>query len=184
MTEDEIVTQVLSKKQSFRWVVISGGNPLLWDLTILVRKLHDLGLRVAVETQGTVANTWIRDVDFVVISPKPPSSGMFTTEIGLRIFIESLGSKVRSALKIVAFNPVDVDFAEEVHSWFPRRLMYLSCGTFAPGTPFSVMANDSTDDILRRTRNLITDVSGRPSLSDVRILPQIHVLLWGHRLGV
>src|SRR5687767_3136340 len=61
------------------WLTISGGNPVLHELTDLVDKLHDRGYKVAVETQGTIFKPWLVNVDRLTVSPKPPSSGNVTT---------------------------------------------------------------------------------------------------------
>ena len=54
-------------------VVITGGEPTLYDLGPLVRQLHDLGKYVAIETNGTniVPGEW--EVDWITASPKPES---------------------------------------------------------------------------------------------------------------
>src|ERR1700722_5251891 len=57
-------------------VVLSGGNPALLELGSLVRALQGDGKRVAVETQGSRWRDWLATVDRLVVSPKPPSSGM------------------------------------------------------------------------------------------------------------
>jgi 7-carboxy-7-deazaguanine synthase len=59
------------------WVTLSGGNPAVHDLGPLVKELREtLGLDVAVETQGSRWRDWLADVDLLIVSPKPPSSGM------------------------------------------------------------------------------------------------------------
>lgn len=51
-----------------RWVVCTGGEPLLQLDEILVRALHEHGFRVAVETNGTLPLPL--NVDHVCVSPK------------------------------------------------------------------------------------------------------------------
>ncbi len=53
---------------SFKWVLISGGEPAQYDLSALTELLHDRGLRVSLETSGTEQ---IRGhFDWVTVSPK------------------------------------------------------------------------------------------------------------------
>lgn len=54
------------------WVILTGGEPLLQNCTILVDALHSQGFRVAVETSGSVWAPWVRHVDHVCVSPKVP----------------------------------------------------------------------------------------------------------------
>ncbi|MGO8301539.1 7-carboxy-7-deazaguanine synthase QueE, partial [Rhizobium ruizarguesonis] len=44
----------------------------------LIELGHSHGYRFALETQGSVAPAWFRDLDVLVVSPKPPSRGMLT----------------------------------------------------------------------------------------------------------
>ena len=57
-------------------VTLSGGNPALQPLAPLIALGHAAGYRFAMETQGSVAQPWFADLDWLVLSPKPPSSGM------------------------------------------------------------------------------------------------------------
>lgn len=52
------------------WCVITGGEPSLQPIQALVEPLHELGLKVAVETNGT--REIPSEIDFVTVSPKFP----------------------------------------------------------------------------------------------------------------
>ena len=56
-------------------VSLSGGNPAIQDFTQLIALGHAKGYRFACETQGSIAKPWFGDLDTLVLSPKPPSSG-------------------------------------------------------------------------------------------------------------
>jgi 7-carboxy-7-deazaguanine synthase len=58
-----------------RNVTISGGNPLIHDLTGLVNILNQYDYTINVETQGTIYRSWLQSVDQITVSPKPPSAG-------------------------------------------------------------------------------------------------------------
>lgn len=53
-----------------RWCVITGGEPSLQPIQALVEPLHELGMKVAVETNGT--REIPSEIDFVTVSPKFP----------------------------------------------------------------------------------------------------------------
>lgn len=66
MSEEEVVAEVL--RYPSLWVLLTGGEPALQPLAGLVDRLHAVGRRVAVETNGTVAID--AAVDWVCVSPK------------------------------------------------------------------------------------------------------------------
>jgi 7-carboxy-7-deazaguanine synthase len=57
-------------------VTLSGGNPAIQPLGPLIEAGRTQGYRFAMETQGSVARDWFAALDMLVLSPKPPSSGM------------------------------------------------------------------------------------------------------------
>lgn len=66
MSEEEITEQVA--KYPARLVVLTGGEPTLQLTETLIDKLHSLGKRIAVETNGT--RPVPKGVDWVTVSPK------------------------------------------------------------------------------------------------------------------
>jgi len=52
------------------WVCLTGGEPLAQDVHLLVRRLHETGLKVQVETNGTFPPE--AGADWITVSPKPP----------------------------------------------------------------------------------------------------------------
>ncbi|MCY7324328.1 MAG: 7-carboxy-7-deazaguanine synthase QueE [Phormidesmis sp. CAN_BIN36] len=80
-------------------VVITGGEPLMHDLTVLSHSLHDVGLRVHLETSG--AHLFSGQFDWVTLSPKvskPPHESVYAHA---------------SELKIVVANAQDLIWAEQ-----------------------------------------------------------------------
>ena len=80
-------------------VVITGGEPLMHDLTLLTKELQAAGLKTHIETSGAhpLSGSW----DWVCLSPKKfkaPLPG-----------IVSLANE----LKIIVFNKSDFDWAEK-----------------------------------------------------------------------
>jgi 7-carboxy-7-deazaguanine synthase len=166
------------------WVTLSGGNPALLELGGLVALLHAAGRRVAVETQGSVWRNWLGDVDLLTISPKPPSSGMATAanEAETRAFLERVPAlDGRAVLKVVVFDEADYAWAGDLRARHPDLPLHLSCGTDPPaaGEAFE----DALAGVCERYRWLAERASADPAMAGARILPQLHVLAWGHELG-
>lgn len=91
--------QQLVKKYPGEMVVITGGEPAMYDLTILVEALHELGKIVAIETSGT--NELKGNVDWYTFSPKK-----FKAPV-------DEAYKKASELKIIVFHKSDFQWAEE-----------------------------------------------------------------------
>lgn len=80
------------------FVVITGGEPAMYDLTVLVDKLRDNGLSVAIETSGTYDLKG--DVDWYCFSPKK-----------FKAPVEEAYLKA-SELKVIVNHPSDIEWAE------------------------------------------------------------------------
>ena len=66
MTDDEIINAI--KQYSSPWVILTGGEPSLQVTESLVDKIHKIGKKVAIETNGT--NVLPSNIDWVTLSPK------------------------------------------------------------------------------------------------------------------
>ncbi|MFC3212169.1 7-carboxy-7-deazaguanine synthase QueE [Planomicrobium okeanokoites] len=167
--------------QKFSHVTISGGNPLLHKgIGELIRLCHVEGWKVAVETQATFWQDWLLEVDDITLSPKPPSSGMVTDFEKLDVYMEKLEDS-NASLKIVIFDETDFAFAGQLHLRYPAVPFFLQVG------------NDditSTDDVrlvsglLERYEWLIDLSTNSTIMNDVKVLPQLHALVWGNKRGV
>jgi organic radical activating enzyme len=84
---------------STRFVVITGGEPAMYDLGPLTRFLHEAGFTIAVETSGAYPLTG--DLDWVCVSPKK--------------FKAPLPEMLERAdeLKVVVYHPSDFEWAEK-----------------------------------------------------------------------
>lgn len=100
MTVDEIVTTIIHNTASQKGlVVITGGEPLMHDLTQLTNALQTAGFETNIETSGAhpLSGSW----NWICLSPKKfkaplPSVVPFANE-----------------LKVVIFNKSDFDWAEK-----------------------------------------------------------------------
>ena len=80
-------------------VVVTGGEPLMWDMTLLTKKLKDNNLQVHIETSGAyvLSGTW----DWICLSPKKnklPTQTVYDHA---------------NELKVIIYNKHDFIFAEE-----------------------------------------------------------------------
>jgi 7-carboxy-7-deazaguanine synthase len=76
---DEIASAVeqLNRFRQGRWVLVSGGEPALYNLAPLVKELHLRGYRVAIETSGTHIGHVDAGFDWITVSPKIDMPGGF-----------------------------------------------------------------------------------------------------------
>lgn len=193
LTAGQIIGRVLGLGSPARRIVISGGNPALLELGELVRQLRLSGRQVAVETQGSVWRHWLADVDTLVVSPKPPSSGMESeahdgqTRLFMVRALSQIGAdKVAVVLKVVVFTAEDYGWAQEVHARYPKTPFYVSAGTpVTDPSEHTAMTGDWTrDEICERFGWLAGMVAHDAAMRDVVVLPQLHVLAFGTGRGV
>lgn len=182
MEPDDIVTQLKQLgKDAFSHVTISGGNPALHKgIAELVALCRENGWRTAVETQGSIWQDWLTEIDDVTVSPKPPSSGMILDYSKLDAMLGRL-SAAQASLKVVVFDEADFFFAEQLHLRYPAFPFFLQVGNDDTQT---------TDDeqlvqhLLGRYQWLIDRHLTSAPLNDAKVLPQLHTLLWGNKRGV
>jgi len=163
-------------------ISLSGGNPALQPLDSLISLGRLSGHSFAMETQGSVAKAWFACLDWLILSPKPPSSGTKTDWSTLADCIGAAGIRPHCVLKIVVFDDTDYDYAKDVAHRFSELRIFLQVGN-----PVVFSGNDSgTADLIAlmsRFRWLI-DKTIKDRWFDVTVLPQLHVLTWGNRRGV
>jgi 7-carboxy-7-deazaguanine synthase len=180
LTVDQIIHRLeLLSTDDALLVVLSGGNPALHDLAALVDRLHAIGHRVAIETQGTKWKPWIGSCDTIVTSPKPPSSGMEFAMLDFDEFLRALPSVERAAIKVVVGDSDDYDFAKMLRVNYPTIDFYLSVLN-----PAGSMTDEfDVGTILESYRRLCEVVAADPYMVNVRVMPQLHTLAWGAEVG-
>jgi organic radical activating enzyme len=90
---------VTNAKKHAETVVVTGGEPLMWDMTLLTDTLKRNGRKVHIETSGAypLTGTW----DWICLSPKKnklPTQAVYDNA---------------QELKVIIFNKHDFIFAEE-----------------------------------------------------------------------
>lgn len=163
-------------------VTLSGGNPAIQPLGALIALGRAQGYRFALETQGSVARDWFGDLDMLVLSPKPPSSAM---TVDWRAFDECVaaGKDAKTVLKIVIFDEADYLWARDVAGRYPSLPVCLQPGNHTPPPPGDDSAAVDQMGIDARMRWLVDRAVGDGWFA-ARVLPQLHVMLWGNRRGV
>lgn len=196
-TASELITELAALPPRTRWVILTGGNPLLHDLRSFVDKLKEKDYLVAVETQGSLWKAWLQQVDRVCISFKPPSSGMerkSTLDNAERFLarISECDLEPRTFVKVVVFDSEDLRFATQVKRLMPDGMrLYLSAGN-DPGR--TVSHPDKEDirglaevrkDLLDSTSTLAMAVVDHPigNMDNVFVQNQLHTALWGNGRG-
>ena len=93
---DEIVRFITDAKANL--AVITGGEPLMYDLSELTKALHQKNIEVNIETSGAYPLTG--ETDWICVSPKK-----------FKAPLDEVLSKAHE-LKVVVFNKSDFDWAE------------------------------------------------------------------------
>ncbi|MFB9149280.1 7-carboxy-7-deazaguanine synthase QueE [Roseovarius ramblicola] len=163
-------------------VTLSGGNPAIQPLGPLIEMGRAQGYRFAMETQGSVARDWFAELDMLVLSPKPPSSGMAVDWAAFEACIAAAGG-AQTVLKIVIFDEADYLWAREVAARYPTLPVYLQPGNHTPPPPGDDAASVDQAGVDARMRWLVERVVADGWFA-ATVLPQLHVTLWGNRRGV
>ncbi|KGF28610.1 MULTISPECIES: 7-carboxy-7-deazaguanine synthase QueE [Staphylococcus] len=181
MTAEEIYNQL--KKiggDCFDHVTISGGNPaLIKSIQDLVDLFEEKQIYTALETQGSKFQPWMRQINDLTISPKPPSSNMKPNIDILDSVIEQCIESTLN-LKVVIFDDDDYEFAKMIHHRYPNIPFYLQVGN--PYLDDDV--DNHTEKLLNRYEALVDRVMASNAMNQVYVLPQLHTLLWSNKKGV
>lgn len=200
ITQEEILNRLLKlhdpKDQYYletQWVTFSGGNPCIHNLDELCRRIRGLdithgNMKIAVETQGTLMPDWLDFCDVITVSPKAPSMEKFELD-KFGAFMKRFHKHPGFNIKVVVFNARDLEWAKSINdlaiSWGLEDKVYLSQGNeLPPGQDSEVSMNDLRIKLMDDHARLIEDLLNEPALTNVKFLPQIHVLTWGNKQGV
>lgn len=196
LTAQQIEARILDLPGEARWVTLSGGNPALMPFSDDEFDLYLRPWMVTVETQGTIWRDWLAKIDHLTVSPKPPSSGMVNPRHmrSLAKFMRTAEAKLPAqdtrSIKIVVFDDLDYQWASNLFGLYPNwRHKFLSIGTDPIGlwgTDNLVVVGDVTvrKQVCDSYGDLAERVAHDPAMRDVRVLPQLHVLAYGHKRGV
>jgi organic radical activating enzyme len=153
-------------------LVVTGGEPLLQQrvLTPLLRECADRGLRIEVETAGTIAplDAITQHVSQFNVSPKLANSGNPLTKRLRPEALDRLQGTGKAIWKFVVTQLSDLQEVDDLVSQYHLFPIYV----MPEGT--------SADTVLARSRELADPVLAR----GWNLTSRLHILLYGNRRGV
>ena len=162
-------------------ITLSGGNPAIQNFGPLIDHGHHYGYSFAMETQGSIAQEWFQNLDHLILSPKPPSSG---ENINWGNFEQCLkaGNSDKIILKMVILDEEDYLWAKNVSLEYPNFSVYLQPVNHTPPSHIDDLNIDMAGIINRM--DWLVNRALSDQWFDAHILPQLHVLIWGNKTGV
>jgi len=162
MEIDEIIDEI--KKYQTKWVCVTGGEPLLQkDIYKFINRLLDMDYKVLVETNGSISieNLPCEENIIVDMDIKTPSSGM--TQFMDLSNLELLGKK--DTVKFVIANDEDYEFMK---SFIKNHEINAEI----------IVQPEGNKNMKELVEKVLSDQL------NVRVLPQLHKIIWGDRRGV
>jgi 7-carboxy-7-deazaguanine synthase len=147
-----------------KYVCITGGEPLKQEETpLLIELLCNEGYEICLETNGSISIEGLPNTDAMIISLdiKCPSSGMQK-----KMYFSNLEMlEPKDQLKFVIEDEEDYEYAKKlINEYYPKGHIIM---TPVQGSNIKLLA----ERVLRDNLN-------------VRVLPQLHKLIWGEIRGV
>jgi len=93
------IEKIIQDASPYKTIVITGGEPLTWDMGPVTTGLKEAGLQIHIETSGAYELTG--EWDWICLSPKKNKLPL------ARIYKEA------HELKVIVFNKHDLEFAQE-----------------------------------------------------------------------
>ena len=152
MPVEKIVEEVARLRCGFpaAWVCLTGGEPLAQNVRPLVLRLHEEGLRVQVETNGTYPPD--PRADWHTVSPKPPDYDVHPGFV-----------KRAREVKLVVCRTLTLDAVRTVRAAFPAA------------TPLFLQPQSNAPWSRRKAFRILGD-SCRSGLDGIRLCVQLHKL--------
>ncbi len=176
MSSEEIFSEIKKRTNGQPILItLTGGNPAMFDFSELIALGHSEGFTFAMETQGSITKPYFADLDYLTVSPKPPSSRSLFDPTKLAT---CLAAHKNPSLKIVVSDEKDYRFAKRLHKKYPEVPMTLQ--------PCNLQAEvDEMTDVDKLTEQLewLIEKVQTDGLYQITILPQLHVLLWNNKRG-
>lgn len=152
-TREEVLAEVLRLRLDFPapWACLTGGEPLLQDISGLVRDLKKEGIKVQAETNGTVDR--LLAVDWYTVSPKPPE-----------YICQPRFLKTAKEVKLVVSWELNLDIVRRVRKKFP------------PGTPIFLQPESNRRRSAAKAMGILT-AGLKEGLENLRVSVQLHKVL-------
>jgi len=162
MSMEEIIGEI--RKYKSNWVCLTGGEPLLQkDIYKLIDRLINLGYRVLLETNGSLSLEDLPCEEQLIVDMdiKTPSSGM-SNFMNLEN-LELLGPK--DTIKFVIADENDYNFMKEFIKNHEIKGEVIA-------------QSEGNKNLKWLTEKVLEDGL------NIRVLPQLHKIIWGDRRGV
>jgi 7-carboxy-7-deazaguanine synthase len=134
-----------------RWVCLTGGEPFMQDIRLLVKRLKRDGCRVQVETNGT--RYYPLAADWLTVSPKPPD-----------YFVRSQFQRLANEVKLIVTRDLTVAVIGKMRTAFPPRL------------PIILQPESNRRWSQKRALHLLKE-STNSGLDNIRMSIQLHKVL-------
>ena len=166
MSSKQILQEISEFNASL--VTITGGEPLLQPVEHLIKNLVNAGYDVLIETNGTIqpSKELRKLVSIWSVSPKTSNAGF-----SVRYNLEWLQDVRDYYLKFVVVNPRED--VKEILSFLQQRSIDYSKVILQP--------DGTNEDYVSALRNLMDFAKEGQQL---RVLPQLHRLVWGHKRAI
>ena len=183
--EEELAVEILNRCiiSNTEQVILTGGNPCLYDFDKIIDLLHFNDIQVDVETQGSILPKWLNKLDLVVISPKAPSSKQPDVWENIYQWLQE-NRAIKTAIKIPVFNEEDIDFVDKYYRLiispdkFENLKLYINVGNTD-----TQEKEDISKRVLQDYKKLIDKIC-KSNMKNVYVMPQMHTLVWGNKQGV
>lgn len=153
MTVDEILSRVEEVKHRFpsNWICLTGGEPLLQELSPLITMLKKSGYKIQVETNATLYKAL--NVDWYTISPKPD-----------KYFFKPRYKKIAREVKLVVSRDLSLAQIQKLRKDFPLK------------TPIILQPQSNLAWSRLKAVNLIRSAAAK-GVENIRLSLQIHKIL-------
>jgi len=152
-TVEQVLAAIKKIRQGFPvdWICLTGGEPMCQEIKTLVRKLRKTGLKVQIETNGTIYQRV--GIDWFTISPKPPEY-YFHAEYATRA----------KEVKLVVSRELTFKTIQNIRKSFPER------------TPILLQPESHRKWSIRAGENLLGQAT-RERIANIRLSIQLHKVL-------
>lgn len=168
---EELTNHLLTSYPEISWFNFTGGEPSLWEREIIETSLllQNKSKKVSIQTNGKVwKKKLFQSVDKVCMDIKCPASGEKSD-------LESINKlRAQDEIKLVLDSAEDIAYAKDVIVNYQSKASIIIQPVMNP--------EQTLDTYYEKIRTLIDEFM--PMQTDrIRILPQLHQLLWRDQAG-
>ena len=184
MTEMEIWRRICELPVT-NWICITGGEPMLQNLEELIYLIQEESKyckSITIETNGTLEpkGRWLNQIDLLTISPKMTNSGMRdrwkTKSIANLLWRRERLTQLKFVCECTDDILEAIGLVNTLADMFSSARMHR--------IPIVIQPQGTVHTLLQLYRELWEFVSKSSFTYDIRVLPQLHRLLYGSRRGV